>query len=130
MSVKDNNKPVLIFGLCIIFLIALSYFPKDLTILGYRIKQFDLFIDIKPDSLISQNHYNGNTRLDHIRGTSGLYLANVYGIMADNFLRNLKQLDLSKGNDHIYKGIPQKDIQLTGNFTDEIFLCSIKEFPK
>jgi hypothetical protein len=47
-----KNTPVLIIGLTIILLILLSFIPKDVKVAGGKIKPVDLFMDIKPDSLL------------------------------------------------------------------------------
>lgn len=49
---KNNSSPLILVGLTILFLIGLSFLPKDITVAGYDIKPVDLFMDIKPDSLL------------------------------------------------------------------------------
>jgi lysophospholipase L1-like esterase len=53
----DNkiNRPVLLIGFTILFVIIISHFINGITIFGYTVKSVDLFSDIKPDSLISFN---------------------------------------------------------------------------
>ncbi len=43
------NRPPIIIGLVILFLIGLSYMPEGITIFGMEIKQVDLFEDIRTD---------------------------------------------------------------------------------
>ncbi len=52
------NKPLILIGLTILMLIALSYLPQNLTILGYSVKPVDLLMDIRPDSVLSMNLQN------------------------------------------------------------------------
>jgi hypothetical protein len=49
---EEKNTPVLLIGLTIILLILLSFIPKDTRIAGSKIKPVDLFMDVKPDSLL------------------------------------------------------------------------------
>ncbi len=55
MQENQINKPVLLIGLTILFVIILSHFINGVTIFGYTVKPIDLFMDIKPDSLLSYN---------------------------------------------------------------------------
>lgn len=56
-----KNKPVLLIGATIIILILLSYIPSGTKILGYEIKPFDLFMDVKPDSLLDYSSIIGGS---------------------------------------------------------------------
>lgn len=49
---ESNSSPLLLVGFTILFLIGLSFLPKNITIMGYDVKPVDLFMDIKPDSLL------------------------------------------------------------------------------
>jgi len=49
---EEKNTPVLIIGFTIILLILLSFIPKDTRVAGAKIKPVDLFMDVKPDSLL------------------------------------------------------------------------------
>ncbi|MHB1687664.1 MAG: SGNH/GDSL hydrolase family protein [Ignavibacteriaceae bacterium] len=60
---NQKNKPVILIALTILFVIVISYFIGGVTIFGYTIKPADLFMDIKPDSLLSYNNFNGNPPL-------------------------------------------------------------------
>ncbi len=62
MNENKINNPVILIALTILFVIVLSYFLNGVTIFGYTVKSVDLFMDIKPDSLISYNSSinNGN----------------------------------------------------------------------
>jgi len=53
----DNkiNRPVLLIGFTLLFVIILSHFLNGITIFGYTVKSVDLFSDVKPDSLVSLN---------------------------------------------------------------------------
>lgn len=52
-----KNHPALLLGITILFVLALSYIPEGTSLLGYKTKMVDLFIDIKPDSLL---YFNDN----------------------------------------------------------------------
>jgi hypothetical protein len=49
------NRPVLLIGLTILFVIILSHFLNSISIFGYTVKPVDLFSDIKSDTLLSSN---------------------------------------------------------------------------
>src|SRR5690606_11152788 len=53
MPDNNRNKPVLIIGLAILFFILLSLIPGGIKIGPFELKPVDLFIDIKPDSLLT-----------------------------------------------------------------------------
>ncbi len=53
---NQRNKPLYLIGLTILFLIALSYLPSNIIIFGYSVKPVDLFMDVKPDSLLDINN--------------------------------------------------------------------------
>lgn len=55
-SDDQKNRPVLLITFTILFVIILSHLLGGVTIFGYQIKPVDLFMDIKPDSLLS-SHY-------------------------------------------------------------------------
>jgi hypothetical protein len=50
---KIKNAPVLIIGFTILLLILLSFLPKQFQVAGIPIKPVDLFMDVKPDSLLN-----------------------------------------------------------------------------
>ncbi len=52
MQKEEKNTPVLMLGLTIILLILLSFIPKDTKVAGAKVKPVDLFMDVKPDSLL------------------------------------------------------------------------------
>lgn len=51
---KISNNPVLFFILTIIVLIILQSIPADTKIGPFKLKSFDLFYDVKPDSLLTK----------------------------------------------------------------------------
>lgn len=53
MNTYEKNSPLLIVLLTIVFLIILSFLPKEVKVAGLIIKPVDLFMDIKPDSLLN-----------------------------------------------------------------------------
>jgi lysophospholipase L1-like esterase len=48
------NKPVVLLLLTVLFLLLLQFIPAHIKFLNYETKKFDLFMDIKPDSLLLQ----------------------------------------------------------------------------
>ena len=62
-SENQKNRPVLLIAFTILFVIILSHFLGGVSIFGYKIKPVDLFMDIKPDSLIS-SEYNTHLNLN------------------------------------------------------------------
>jgi len=55
MTDNKINRPVLLIGFTLLFVIIISHFFNNITIFGYTVKPVDLFADIKPDSLLSLN---------------------------------------------------------------------------
>ncbi len=49
---QQLNKPVFLIGLTILFILLIEFIPSGLNIFGYKTKPVDMFMDIKPDSLI------------------------------------------------------------------------------
>ncbi len=56
-SDNQKNTPVFLIAFTILFVIMLSHFLGGITVFGYTIKPIDLFMDVKPDSLISSNYF-------------------------------------------------------------------------
>ena len=54
---KDISRPLILVGLTILFLLLLSYLPTSTKIVGYKLKRIDMFMDIKPDSIIMKELY-------------------------------------------------------------------------
>jgi hypothetical protein len=67
MADSKINRPVLLIGLTILFVIILSHFINGITIFGYTVKPVDLFSDIKPDSLLSFNYYHNKQNDDPVK---------------------------------------------------------------
>ena len=118
---QQNNKPVLLVGLTIVFLITLSYLPKNLTVFGYHVKPVDLFMDIKPDSLLSSNSNNFIKSQATEQNTnqelkSDKYLASVnYNLLIDAINNQLKDNE-DKANYNAYSNGPDiKFVNISGN---------------
>ena len=133
---NQKNKPVLLIALTILFVIVLSHFIGGVTILGYTIKPVDLFMDIKPDSLLSSNLGKSNNNFSSLPATNNLshqkneYTSigkikiNTAAIKASVSMDLIKEL-LGDGNsnssendnaNNIYnQGLNIKDEPLTGN---------------
>ena len=54
-KLKEISKPSIILGISLLILIAASYIPEGAQLAGYKIKQIDLFSDIKKDEPVSYN---------------------------------------------------------------------------
>jgi len=52
---QEKNSPLIILLLTILLLIIISFLPKDAKIAGIPVKPVDLFMDVKPDSLLNFN---------------------------------------------------------------------------
>ena len=57
MQGNYRNRPVLLIGLAILFFLLLSLIPGGTKVGPVNLKQIDPFMDIKPDSLLS-NSFN------------------------------------------------------------------------
>lgn len=57
-KIFKESSPVLLVGMTILLLIGFSFLPKNLTIFGIEVKPVDLFMDIKPDSLLDFSSTN------------------------------------------------------------------------
>ncbi len=51
-KIKDITRPLILVGLTILFSILLFYIPKNTKIMDYKVKRVDMFMEIKPDSVI------------------------------------------------------------------------------
>jgi len=54
-----KNTPVLILGLTLLLLILLSFLTQKAKLFGIAAKPVDLFMDIKPDSLLNYSDPSG-----------------------------------------------------------------------
>jgi hypothetical protein len=93
MQENYKNRPVIIIGLAIFFLIILSLLPGDLQLGLFYIKPVDLFMDVKPDSLLGLNIYENddfNREFIHSEASlinPGMFLSNaVPGLPAEEKL--------------------------------------------
>ncbi len=84
-----RSKPVILIGLTIFFLILLSYIPEGVEIMGYKIKPVELFIDIKPDSLFSQNSKTQKNNLINYNFVPEVYTASLSNNLMDKFLEEM-----------------------------------------
>lgn len=64
MTDNKINRPVLLIGFTIVFVIVISHFINGVTIFGYTVKTIDLFTDIKADSLVSHNSNQNKIKKD------------------------------------------------------------------
>ena len=127
MKSKERNAPILILGVAIIFLLVLSFIPGDTSILGYKTKPVDFFIDIKPDSLLTQNYENqldessNNIKINEpFLSSVSLSLVKRVGEKISN---ESSKREIRGGN----RGVSTKDIPLTGNISQmKYFFQSLK----
>ncbi len=118
---NNRTRTVIIFGIAIILLIAASYIPGGIKIFGYQIKSVDMFIDIKPDSLLG---YSGNSLSDPIKvsNDSNTKFAGVISSgLIDVILEKINSSDkgTEKNSDKPAvppaSGILTRDVPITGN---------------
>ncbi len=64
METNKISNPLLIFGITIILLIANSYVPEGLEVLGLEIKQVDFLGDIRTDDFYEEYIQNNNDEYD------------------------------------------------------------------
>lgn len=121
MQENHINKPVILIALTILFIIIISHFFNGVTILGYTVKPVDLFMDIKPDSLLSYNstHVKGNSEYNfsEIKLNNASLTASVsFNLLKDAF-------SSKRGNDFENHPVTQEEypapkfnnVQITGN---------------
>lgn len=126
-SQKRRNDPVLIFGIAIIILIVASYIPGDIEIFGYKIKSVDLFIDIKPDSLLIYGS-NVSTEVPELKKNEIEVSENenvkfAASVSTELFKKLFDRIDSKKDeskystkpNDVILNNVLTRDIPITGN---------------
>ncbi len=51
-KIKNITRPLILVGLTILFSVLLSLIPRGTKIINYKLKHTDMFLDIKPDSII------------------------------------------------------------------------------
>lgn len=56
MKIQDRFKPFILFLSTVVFTFLFSLIPADYDLGFYKVKEMDLLIDVKPDSLLSENH--------------------------------------------------------------------------
>ena len=49
-----KNRPLLLVGLTILFLLGISFLPKDISIFGLEIKHIDFLEDLRPNQSIQE----------------------------------------------------------------------------
>lgn len=55
-EINQKNKPLILIFLTILIVIVLSFTPSGTKIFNYQLKNIDFFIDVKPDSIISNDY--------------------------------------------------------------------------
>jgi lysophospholipase L1-like esterase len=77
MNEKTKNSPAYLLIIVILTLSAVSLLYKDFNFLGMQIKSFDLFEDIKQDSLL-QSDYIFTPKVNHLGSAYGIMLPLVF----------------------------------------------------
>ncbi|VAX16800.1 hypothetical protein MNBD_IGNAVI01-419 [hydrothermal vent metagenome] len=99
-KIKSINRPPIIIGLAIVFLIGMSYIPEGITIFGVEIKKVDILEDLRnnsaeekleenkneQDSLRSLNNENRNANLASVSLNASLDVSESIGSFIDNEL--------------------------------------------
>ncbi len=124
MQEKQINKPVILIALTILFVIILAHFFNGVTIFGYTVKPVDLFMDIKPDSLLSYNHINlkensaANTKpyFDRYNFDGAALTANVsFGLFKKAFSKSDKNFNASPNPPAEWTTPKFYNVAITGN---------------
>ena len=122
MLKDDRNRGVILIGLTIIFTILLSYLPEDTRVFGYQFKPVDLFMDIKPDSLLSQSRYEKNSW----EINSSLFAASLNHELIDGLFSSVKSSPASVASSEVV--IQGKDVRLSGNVSKmSFFINALKQ---
>ncbi|MDP4115335.1 MAG: hypothetical protein Q8903_04335 [Bacteroidota bacterium] len=70
---NPKNQVIILFLAALVVLLCMQRIPENTNIAGYKTKQFDLFMDVKPDSLQNtqtdkiQNNDSTNINQDTIK---------------------------------------------------------------
>jgi lysophospholipase L1-like esterase len=130
MTDNKINRPVLLIGFTILFVIILSHFLNGVTIFGYTVKSVDLFSDIKPDSLLSFNSiqpkgkvtlHNRNNNFVTENNTSNKQNYNSSSLTASVSYDLLSRLLNDNANEKSMEplpqsqGVPNTNVQIAGN---------------
>lgn len=116
MTNDNNNKPVLIFIFTFFILILLSFIPAGTKILFYETKSFDLFMDIKPDSLLFGQSKKINEEI--------IININLDNIAQANILSALNNYSFEKKSELIVQKKPGVDVSLSGNLSQFKFFSN------
>lgn len=107
MNKNEKNSPLIILTITILILLLISFFPKESKIAGIPIKPVDLFMDIKPDSLLI---FNDDKDENSDSFTNSLF--------AGNLNLNLLKSFISKVNNMF---LPQLSVDLSSNTSQMSF---------
>ncbi len=145
MPSKDiKNNPVILIALSIVLVIILSSFLNGVNIFGYKIKPVDLFMDIKPDSLLGSipgniNNLNSQATVKktcttkvnktfNIKVNNSSFLGDVSLELIEKIFKNNKSSFENPSND--FSPYPQpdfKDVPITGNLEQmKYFFSALK----
>jgi hypothetical protein len=134
-EIHEKRRPVLVFVIAIILLLALSYLPSDLKVLGYDIKPVDLLMDIKPDSLLDFSSIKQKTNIvlskeildSKIPVNPGINRSSIYSSVSLNLLSDfLKSLnkELEATTESFQNGPQIRDVPISGNVAQMSYFYS------
>ncbi|MCL5028902.1 MAG: GDSL-type esterase/lipase family protein [Bacteroidetes bacterium] len=137
MIENQKNKPVLLIALTIIMVIILSHFLNGVTILGYTVKPIDLFMDIKPDSLLSYNYNSIDKNFNFVDTTNSgksKFSNSVFSASVSfDLIREAFEAPHNTDKDNVSEtseagGPAFTNVQLTGNLDQmKYFFNALKE---
>ena len=124
MIENQKNRPVLLIALTLIIVIILSHFLNGVTILGYTVKPVDLFMDIKPDSLLSynsgkiqrNNNFINSTNYNEFTFNKSVLTASVsFNLLHDAFEKPHNPTNDKVSESSELDGPANTNVQITGN---------------
>ncbi|MGE5401430.1 MAG: hypothetical protein ACM3S2_13595 [Ignavibacteriales bacterium] len=119
---NNNKRPVLLFGLAIIFSLILSYIPEGIQVFTLKTKPVSFFMDIKPDSLLSMNRIPGKYSDNFASVTNVISPSEKTRVIEASFpgqflfdLMNGALSSHSNNSCEIVSDIPETSVGLSGN---------------
>lgn len=122
MFKDERNRSVLLFSFTIMFTIMLSYIPSDTKVFNYQLKKIDLFMDIKPDSLMDFSHSESEQQ----PLAANLFSASMNKDVLEGLIAYTRTLPLEINEANTEVQI--KDIPLSGNVSQmNYFFQALKQ---
>lgn len=117
---SEKNRPVLLFVITITLLILLSLLPSDFKIFGYDVKPVDLFMDVKPDSLMDYSFNSTAPQSSQMENSivdlslkKPIYSSFSLGLL-NSFMTSLKK-EINPRDYSLQSGPNIRDIPISGN---------------